>query len=92
MTIEKDDKKTPIGKIPLKTVSVAELNAQEESEQLRLLIRECFTGVHDRPIVQMACQHSVILRHAHEIAVRGTDAQRRKAIVALSGIVLDGGK
>lgn len=91
MTTKKDDDKkdpsTPIGRVMLKRIA---LNALDERAQVKALVLECFPGaIHERPITQMACQHSLILRHAHEISVRGSESQRRKAIVALSGIVFD---
>ncbi len=93
MATKKDDEKKPIGKIELKRVSAEQWHAEEEREQLRLLTHECFPGaLHDKPVITIACQHSVIMRHAHEIAVRGNDSQRRKAIVALSGIVFEKGE
>lgn len=90
MWLDMAEKKKEIGKIQLKKMSVDQLDAEEEQAQLKLLMHECFPGaVHDKPIITIACMHSVIMRHAHHIAVRGNDSQRRKAIIALSGIVFD---
>jgi hypothetical protein len=93
MTSKKDDDKKPIGKMDLKRMNVDQLDADEERAQLRLLTHECFPGaLHDKPIITSACFHSLILRHAHNIAIRGTDSQRRKAIIALSGIAFEKGE